>query len=539
MGTEPVYPIALGVLLDSRIQETWVLEAVRQCVAVPGLRLTTVGLVELEPEPSVAGRLHRVFDQIDERMRCRNERLLALTDVATALVLQPLLVDVVTQGDRWLPTATGFATLQGAAVDLWLCFCRRPPSALPRSLSRLGVWGLEVGDGLAASNPWAGAAELETGNPITVVSLIDYAAGSEDGVLYRSVGATATNSPRRNRLRALGKGMNFFRRLLERNGTEGNAWRPVRPATLPVPAARSGSPVPTFPALARVSRRLANSWLSRRSPVNQRLKQWQIAYHFTDAHETRPRFERLRYLEPPEGRYWADPIAVEHQGRYFIFFEEAITATDSGGRVMAIEVFENAEPGAVRVVIERPYHMSYPFVFDWNGVLYMLPETAERGTLELYRCESFPFKWSLDRVLLEDIRAFDATLFLQNDRWWMFVSIGEPGASSDDELHLFWSTTPFGPWTAHRRNPVVSDVRCARPAGPLFSSDGQLYRPSQDCSVAYGHSIVINRVDVLDEHAYQETPVDRIAPGWRDDILRVHTIGATKRLRVVDTMVRR
>jgi hypothetical protein len=86
---------------------------------------------------------------------------------------------------------------------------------------------------------------------------------------------------------------------------------------------------------------------------------------------------------------------------------------------------------------------------------------------------------------------------------------------------------------------VVVDVRRARSAGPLFVRDGALYRPSQDCSVAYGHSIWINRVDVLDEHEYRETPVERIEPGWRRDILCVHTLGGSGRLRVVDALVKR
>lgn len=66
-----------------------------------------------------------------------------------------------------------------------------------------------------------------------------------------------------------------------------------------------------------------------------------------------------------------------------------------------------------------------------------------------------------------------------------------------------------------------------------------MYRPSQDCSLAYGHSVVINRVDVLSSEAYRETPVQSIAPGWRKDILHIHTLGGSKRLRVIDYLVNR
>jgi len=231
-------------------------------------------------------------------------------------------------------------------------------------------------------------------------------------------------------------------------------------------------------------------------------------------------------------------MAIERAGRYFIFFEEFFFATGRG-RIVAIEVFENGPPGEPQVVLERPYHLSYPFLFEWDGSLFMLPETAENGTVEVYRCEEFPLRWRLHQVLIDNVRAYDATLWRDRDRWWMFVTIAEPGADSCDELHLYWSATPLGPWTAHRRNPVVSDARGARSAGPLFARDGTLYRPSQECSVTYGHSVLINRVDILTDEQYSETTVRRIAPDWREDLLRVHTLGAAGRLRVVDCGVSR
>jgi hypothetical protein len=379
--------------------------------------------------------------------------------------------------------------------------------------------------------------EVGAGSPVTTVSIVDYAE-PRNGLLYRAVGATLRNSVRLNRLNCLRKGMCFFRRLLERLTRNGDNWRSAQPATPAVPAHYPVLREPTVSALARLSWRMVSNVTANRLRSLLWRDQWQIAYYFADEGEAGFRFERLRYLVPPKDRFWADPFAIEHQGRYFIFFEELPYRTVKG-RVMAIEVFEDAEPGAAQAVLEQPYHLSYPFVFDWEGGLYMIPETAGNETIEVYRCESFPLRWRLHQVLLDNVSAFDATLWRDNDRWWMFVNIAEPGADSSDELHLYWSATPLGPWTPHRANPVVSDVRCARPAGPLFSRNGKLYRPSQDCSLAYGHSVLINRVDVLRDDDYQETAVHRITPGWREDILRVHTLGGSKRLRVIDYLVSR
>ncbi len=159
--------------------------------------------------------------------------------------------------------------------------------------------------------------------------------------------------------------------------------------------------------------------------------------------------------------------------------------------------------------------------------------------MELYRCEEFPDRWSLHKVLFQRIRAVDATLLREPDRWWLFVNVAEPGADPSEELHLYWSDTPLGPWHAHAANPVLSDVRRARGAGPLFRQDGVLYRPSQDCSVAYGHAVSINRVDVLDPQRYEETPVGRIGPSGTARCAACIPTARWANLRVVDYQVRR
>lgn len=539
-GNQPANPITLGVLLDGKFQEGWVLDAVRQALAVPGVSLAAVALARGIVRKSFASRLHGLLDRLDRSMRCRGERIFIPTHIAAEFDAPQLNVKVARHSDGWCLDEAGAVALRQCGVDVWLCFSANPPLRPMTPVSRLGVWGIEIGQDVSATSIWGGAMELGAGSPVTMVSVVDYAA-SRDGPLYRTFGATVTNSIRRNRLGSLHKGVSFFRRILEqliRNGDGGLV--PTEPGTSAprVPAQYPTMRAPTIPVLGRVSWRLASNVAVNRFRSLKWRDQWQVAYYFADENDAGIRFERLRYLVPPRNCFWADPFAIEREGRYFIFFEELPFRTRKG-RIMVIEVFEDGDPGEPQVALERPYHLSYPLVFTWEGSLYMMPETAANGTVEVYRCEEFPLRWRLHRVFLENISAYDATLWQDKDRWWMFVNVAEPGADSSDELHLYSGMTPLGPWTAHRSNPVVSDVRSARPAGPLFSRDGVLYRPSQDCSLAYGHSVLINRVDVLSDDAYRETAVDRISPGWRKDILHVHTLGGSQRLRVIDYLVSR
>lgn len=171
--------------------------------------------------------------------------------------------------------------------------------------------------------------------------------------------------------------------------------------------------------------------------------------------------------------------------------------------------------------------------------MYMIPETRAAGRIELYRERRFPGDWELHSVLLDDVRAADPVIVLIGDRWWMFVSIREPGATSWDELHLYYADSLMGPWRPHCRNPVKSDVRGARPAGRVFEMNGSFYRPAQDCSRRYGYGISVNQIVRITTTCYVEKEVARLLPEWSPDVVATHTINAAGGLTVIDGMARR
>ncbi len=274
----------------------------------------------------------------------------------------------------------------------------------------------------------------------------------------------------------------------------------------------------------RVERRLLDS---------MRLERWYLAYKLGDFGYPAPKFEDLNYMEPPGDRFWADPFPVQVGAKYYIFMEEFLYDAKKA-HISVIEMDLDGTWKQPVKVLERDYHLSYPFLFEWHGQLYMVPETKRNGTIEMYRCVEFPLKWEFDRVIIDNVQAVDATLHEVDGIWWLFCNIGGPDFSSNDELHLFYAKTPFGPWTPHRLNPVKSDVRSARPAGRLFYRDGDLYRPSQDCSVRMGGAIVLNRVTRLTPEDFKEEGVARIDPTWRKGMIGTVTINAAGALTLLD-----
>ncbi len=267
------------------------------------------------------------------------------------------------------------------------------------------------------------------------------------------------------------------------------------------------------------------------------LDQWVIMTGKNISHNSLE-WSALRPLVPGGDRYWADPFIVEKDNRYYVFIEEKILAAGLG-RIVCLTLDEDGSLVSNQVVLERPYHLSYPFIFEYQNEMYMLPETASNRTLELYRCQHFPNQWQFVKTLMTDIYIVDATLLEYEKKWWLFANVKEEGGSSLDALHLFYADSPLADkWTAHPLNPIVKDMRSARPAGRIFIRDGKLIRPSQDSSRRYGYALKFNRIDKLSENEYEETNVASFFPKG-GKILATHTFNQSGDLTVVDAIIRR
>lgn len=308
-------------------------------------------------------------------------------------------------------------------------------------------------------------------------------------------------------------------------------------AAAPFEVAGSRRPPPANSEMVRAGTRLVRRYLCDKWTSARYREQWALACQHGAGE--RPMMGEFRTLLPPMDRFWADPFPIQLGNDYYIFHEEARFATGKGCIVVTV-LDEQGNPLARPIpVLDRDYHLSYPFVFQWEGDVFMVPETASRRQVELYRCLDFPSQWKLEQVFLPGPIARDPTLAFLFGRWWLFASIPAHGAGASDELHAFHSDSPLGPWTPHRNNPIKSDVRSGRPAGRIFDSHGQFHRPAQDCSRRYGYAVSINRILRLDPESYEEAEVDRIFPNWAPSVLGVHTFNRVGSLTVIDCLVKR
>jgi len=268
--------------------------------------------------------------------------------------------------------------------------------------------------------------------------------------------------------------------------------------------------------------------------------QWILLFKINKQRKWSTSFFRFKRMVPPKDRFWADPFVLEKEGRYYIFIEELIFE-ERKGKISVIEMDDKGDYGVPKTVLEKDYHLSYPFIFEDKNDLFMIPETAQNRTIELYKCIEFPFKWELVNILMDGLYAVDSTVLKHENKYWLFCNIKEnEGASSSDELFLFYSEDLFGNnWTSHPKNPIISDIKQSRPAGRIFEDSGSLFRPSQNSAKRYGYGIKINKIIELSSTDYKELTIQDISPNWSKDLLSTHTINNVGKLTIIDALIKR
>lgn len=432
------------------------------------------------------------------------------------------------------------AQIRSYNLDVALRFGFRILKGDVLKIAKYGIWSYHHGDNLVNRGGPPGFWEVMENHPVTgsILQILteDLDAGK---VIYRSYAPTHRYSVKRNKNNYYWKSTAFvMRKLKELYENDESALDGDPHASLYHPYSQRLYKNPTnaelFPQLLKFSVRAGYDKLKERLTD----RQWFVAYRINPkGNGIDDTFYRFKKLIPPKDRFWADPFPAKEKDKYFIFVEEVLYK-DRKGHISVIELNQDGTYREPVKVLEKECHLSYPFVFRWRDNYFMIPETSGNKTIELYRSVKFPFEWELESVLMQGLKAVDATLFESDGLWWMFVNIGAEGTlTAFDELHLFHAKSPLGPWQPHKRNPVKSDVRSARPAGQLFRWRNELYRPAQDCSSQYGHAIALNKIEKLDTASYAETQVSKILPAWDRNLTGTHTLNSNGGLTVIDGRV--
>ncbi|MHB1163667.1 MAG: glucosamine inositolphosphorylceramide transferase family protein [Candidatus Nanopelagicales bacterium] len=285
----------------------------------------------------------------------------------------------------------------------------------------------------------------------------------------------------------------------------------------------------------RTALRLSAVPLRRLRPYG-RVEQWNAAF-------ARGSWEDLDVdaattLANPPGHFLADPFVVTRDGRTVCFVEEYDYAARRG-RIAAYSL--DVEPARrLGVALAEPFHLSFPFVFEHDGRLFLCPESHERRQVRVYECTSFPLGWQLRDVALDDVAAVDTVIFAADGCWWLLTSTDRYGAGDfSGALEVFRGDVPVGGrWEPLASNPVGLDAARARNGG-LVARGGRPCRVAQDPGLhGYGESVVVNEIVRMSGTAFEETPIRRFGPAPGSAVNGLHHLHANELWTVFDYRAR-
>ncbi|MHC2620537.1 hypothetical protein ACVIW2_002569 [Bradyrhizobium huanghuaihaiense] len=238
-------------------------------------------------------------------------------------------------------------------------------------------------------------------------------------------------------------------------------------------------------------------------------------------------------LGDPGNHFYADPFPITWRGRTFVFFED-LDHRVGKGIISAIEFGDAGPIGSVVPVLEEPWHLSYPFLIEDDGELWMIPESSLAGDVALYKCVRFPDKWERHATLLSGLELADATIARHNGLSYLFGAWRDGTGGYSDSLAIYYAEHLLGPWRPHASNPVMIDRASTRPAGNFVTIDGKLWRPVQDCTGGYGAGLALAEIVELSPTTFRQIIRHSLKPGPLWPGRKLHTLNRCGRLEVID-----
>ena len=202
----------------------------------------------------------------------------------------------------------------------------------------------------------------------------------------------------------------------------------------------------------------------------------------------------------------ADPFLFAHKGLLHLFYERQVRHYGKGSIYMR-KTADLAHWSEEQEVLSEAWHLSFPFVFEAEGQVWLLPESGDSFKVQLYRATDDSLSsWKPEKTLLSGVKWRDSSLFQHGGVWYLFTTICDENPTA---LHLFTSDRLQGPYSEHPLSPVCRGKEYGRSGGCVFEIDGQLFRPAQNGLQGYGKQLSILRIDRLSPSEYSETLVKK------------------------------
>lgn len=203
--------------------------------------------------------------------------------------------------------------------------------------------------------------------------------------------------------------------------------------------------------------------------------------------------------------YVADPFMCKVNNRWYMFFE-VMCKLEHRGLIASAISDDGFSWKYNKIVLSEPFHLAYPYVFQWREKIYMIPDSGGYG-IRLYQASSFPNEWRYVKTILDGDLFVDSSIFEYEQKWWLLTA-SSPTRTDLKTLHCFYADSPLGPWQEHPCSPIVEKSnRISRPGGRVLVVNDRPIRFAQDGFPRYGTQVRAFEIVQLTTSAYVEQEI--------------------------------
>ena len=241
----------------------------------------------------------------------------------------------------------------------------------------------------------------------------------------------------------------------------------------------------------------------------------------------KPKFHLVKHNY--KDRWFADTFVLDVTDDTIILLVEEFYYPINRGRLSKMVVSrEDYRLLSLTTILELDTHLSFPFIIRKDNKIYICPENYKANEFAAYEYDAQKDICKKVKILLHE-PVVDTVLTQINGSNLLFTSLG-----NGNKVDIYKKNEATDSYCYLKS--CTFDRNIGRNAGAIFSYQGKLYRPAQDCGLCYGHFVSIQEIITKhDDITMKEVAQLRSPNTFR--FLGIHTLNSYKGVVVGDVTI--
>ena len=232
------------------------------------------------------------------------------------------------------------------------------------------------------------------------------------------------------------------------------------------------------------------------------------------------------WVEMPKDRWYADPFILDVTDTLILLLVEDYAYTTKKGIISLLKIDRQLFSIVERKeILELATHLSFPNIIRRNGKIFIFPESAQSGKLDMYEYNPITESVKYCATICDDV-VWDSDITELFGEQLLFTA-----AHNDKQLDIFAWDEKIQRFVS--KYVLPSEKKNSRLGGKVFEYKGKTYYPAQECDGGYGVAIDIKEISHMNG-TFSTRVVKKIKSNHPIHTIGLHTLNEFKDVVVID-----